>query len=514
MAKAESTLMDYSDKLTGVIVPDVSTLKEEVVTEAKEAFGEGLNTDAETPQGRIIESFALLRSAVLGMTADNANQININYATGRTLDAIGSFFKVYRNAATHNRIYVNITADPHTTIPSGSIIATSKGIKYYIATDQTFGSNEEYRTDVVAIAVDGGEVDAYFDETDEDNYDPIDTIVTGVIGWKGVSNNADGKILYYGQEEESDEKFRNRLLQARFFGTGYLNSIAARFAQTEGLEDTYCQENCDANTKYISKSGQMIDMSAGTFSENNGIVIPGHHVIVIADCSEDLYGDVAKIMFETKAVGAGMVNVAYLQHKYWAAEKKQNGQSDTTTFTASNGSTGKYNYDEFTWKLDSATTYTSVRVHYADEFYGKTYPMTFNKPVGVTVSMVVDVDGSNFSGADIASTVKNAVIEWAKGNVENVDGVKIGEPVYSHEVASGISSGVPTVKVMNVNLWKGDYTGASEDQTTGLLSMDNVNGATKIEMFCVEKASIATDNIRVRVYGANKQLMESAGDLL
>lgn len=503
--------MNYDDKLTGLIVPDVSTLKEDVEAEAKEAFGDSLSTDAETPQGRIIESFALLRTAVLGLNADTANQININLATGRTLDAIGSFFKVYRNAATHNRICVNLTADPYTTIPSGSIIATSKGIKYYIAQDQTFGRNEEYRIDVVAIAVDAGEVDAYFDSTDEENYDPIDTIVTGVIGWKGVSNNADGKILYYGEDEESDEKFRNRLLKARFFGTGYLNSIAARFSQTEGLENTYCQENCDANTKYISQSGSMIDMSAGTFSENNGIVIPGHHVLVVADCSEDYYGEVAKILFETKAVGAGMVNVAYLQHKYWKYEK---GDDDATTFTVTAKTSGKYSYDEYKWVFDTSKTYTSIRLNYIDEYYKKTYPITFNKPIECKVSMVIDVDGSRFSGSDIASTVKNAVVAWANGKVEGVDGVKIGEPVYAHEVSSGISSLVPSIKVMNVNLWSGAYTSASADDTTSKILMNNVDGSYKIDMYCVEKADIETENIRVRVFGSDSKIDESVGDTL
>lgn len=511
MAKTESTLMNYDDKLRGLIVPDVSTLRDDVRKEAKEAFGDELSVDDETPQGRLIESFALLRTAVLGLNADTANQININLATGRTLDAIGSFFKVYRNAATRNRIYVNLSADPYTTIPSGSIIATSKGIKYYIAQDQTFGRDEQYRVDVVAVAVDAGEVDAYFDKTDEANYDPIDTIVTGVIGWKGVSNNADGKVLYYGEEEESDERFRNRLLKARFFGTGYLNSIAARFAQTEGLEGTFCYENCDANTKYISQSGKMIDMSAGTFSENNGIVIPGHHVLVVADCSEELYGDVAKILFETKAVGAGMVNVAYLQHKYWNAEK---GIADTTKFSVTQNNHGKYTFDEYKWVFDSSKTYTSIRLYYVDEFYGKTYPITFSKPIDVKVSMVIDVDGSNFTGTDIASTIKNAVMEWAKGNVEGVDGVKIGEPVYAHEVSSGISSLVPSVKVMNVNLFSGPYAGASADDATGRITMNNVDGSFKIDMFCVEKAEILTQNMRVRVFGSDRQLDASKGDSL
>lgn len=510
MAKTESTLMKYDDKLRGLIVPDVSTLRDDVRAEAREAFGEELSVNDETPQGRIIESFALLRTAVLGLNADTANQININLATGRTLDAIGSFFKVYRNAATRNRIYVNLTADPYTTIPAGSIIATSKGIKYTIAQDQTFGSTETYRVNVVAIAVDAGEVDAYFDETDEVNYDPIDTIVTGVIGWKSVSNNAEGRILYYGEEEESDERFRNRLLTARFFGTGYLNSIAARFAQTEGLADTFCYENCDASTKYLSQQGAMIDMSAGTFSDNNGIVIPGHHVLVVADCSEELYGEVAKILFETKAVGAGMVNVAYLQSKYWHAEKDTN----TPPLTAKSLGTGEYSYDEFQWKFTNGKTYTSIRLYYPDPHYKREYPITFNKPISVEVTIIIDVDGTNFNGTDIADTVKNAVIEWAKGNVDGVDGVKIGEPVYAHEISSGVSNIVPSIKVMNVNLFNGPYTSASANDLEGTMSMNNVNGSHKIDMFCVEKADILKENIRVRVFGADRQLDLSKGDAL
>ena len=128
--------------------------------------------------------------------------------------------------------------------------------------------------------------------------------------------------------------------------------------------------------------------------------------------------------------------------------------------------------------------------------------------------MVIDIDGSNFTGTDIASTIKNAVMEWAKGNVEGVDGVKIGEPVYAHEVSSGISSLVPSVKVMNVNLFSGPYVGASADDATGRITMNNVDGAFKIDMFCVEKAEILTQNMRVRVFGSDRQLDASKGDPL
>ena len=70
------------------------------------------------------------------------------------------------------------------------------------------------------------------------------------------------------------------------------------------------------------------------------------------------------------------------------------------------------------------------------------------------------------------------------------------------------------VKVMNVNLFSGPYAGASADDATGRITMNNVDGSFKIDMFCVEKAEILTQNMRVRVFGSDRQLDASKGDSL
>lgn len=73
---------------TGVIVPDTSTTLDQVRSEYRAAFGDDLDTSAETPQGVLITAETESRDAVARNNADLANQINPNLAGGVFLDAI------------------------------------------------------------------------------------------------------------------------------------------------------------------------------------------------------------------------------------------------------------------------------------------------------------------------------------------------------------------------------------------------------------------------------------------
>ena len=73
---------------SGVIVPDTADTRNEVVSEWRNALGQDLITDDETPQGLLINAETIARQEVARNNANIANQINPDLAEGVFLDAI------------------------------------------------------------------------------------------------------------------------------------------------------------------------------------------------------------------------------------------------------------------------------------------------------------------------------------------------------------------------------------------------------------------------------------------
>lgn len=72
----------------GVIVPDTSTLRDDVENEYRSVFGQDLDVNPETPQGALITMEVENRDSVARNNAELANQINPDLAGGIFLDAI------------------------------------------------------------------------------------------------------------------------------------------------------------------------------------------------------------------------------------------------------------------------------------------------------------------------------------------------------------------------------------------------------------------------------------------
>lgn len=89
---------------SGVIVPNTDNVISELQTEWINQFGAQLSLDSSTPQGRIIETQAMVRKGTLGACAMVANQLNPNRAFGIFLDAHGAFFGVNRPSGRNTEI--------------------------------------------------------------------------------------------------------------------------------------------------------------------------------------------------------------------------------------------------------------------------------------------------------------------------------------------------------------------------------------------------------------------------
>lgn len=470
---SNSSLYKYNQE-TGIIVPDVSTLREDSREAAKAAFGEKLNTAEQTPQGRIIEAFALLKADILGMNASVANQLNISYATGRFLDNIGSFYGVERNPATHSKISIVVTGDSNTVISAGSVISSKKGIKYEVAARITIPS-ETNVAEGVAIAVEEGAVMPYLDDESSD-YDPVTTITTGIIGWKTVEGR---EILSVGSSEESDDAFRNRILKSRVFGVSFVESISSELNKISGVRSSFVYDNGNGYGVLYTTGGKIIPLDQAKAQNLKGVVIPAHHVMVIADCDSDSYAAVGNAIFKTKSVGSGIVKLY-----------DQNGD-------------GFGDWDIEDPSSESGWKYTK-RQEITDEWYGASYTMYFIVPVSVTFSIVIDVVKNKYSSdvKTLISDVKKWIHQWALGNIEGVDGLGVNQPIYSHECAAAVSAAIPEIKIMDCGLYECNGSDLKDDDSGEIVPPAGVVRKSKIQVNCIQKGNIVDDNIIVRVYDA------------
>lgn len=216
---------------TGVIVPDTSQVRNEVIAEFKSVFGPDLVTDPSTPQGMLITRIVEMRDAVARNNADLANQINPNLATGEFLDALVSFSGGARFPARKTTISgVTLTGTTGTLIPAGSIAMTTLG--------------ESFTLDSPVKIVSGtglGNFTAMNDGPIEVGIGALTRIVTGIIGWTGVNNTTAGST---GRDVESDSALRRR--RASILATQSMSiteAIAARLSSVNGVSSFNILEN-------------------------------------------------------------------------------------------------------------------------------------------------------------------------------------------------------------------------------------------------------------------------------
>lgn len=103
---------------SGVIVPNTDNVISELQTEWIRQFGAQLFLDSSTPQGRIIETQAMVRKGTLGACAMVANQLNPNQAFGIFLDAHGAFFGVNRPSGRNTEILDVLMSGKKTSYPT------------------------------------------------------------------------------------------------------------------------------------------------------------------------------------------------------------------------------------------------------------------------------------------------------------------------------------------------------------------------------------------------------------
>jgi uncharacterized phage protein gp47/JayE len=263
----------------GMIVPNYSTIKEDIISDFKNYIFTDSNgvidTTTETSVGRLIAYLATVFSGILDLSAQTINQFNINYASGNALDTIGSWFNINRKQGTPAVITCILNGTPNTVIPMGMVLSIYNNI-FTLSNSVTINETGNGIGTFVSEKIGVINIDKISNEDIK-----IASVIEGLDSVEATSNITNGSSF------ESDFAYRNRIKASAWIGVGFKNVILNGILSVDNVISASILEN------YTSSESVNI----------NGVVLPSHSIFICVYGGDD--NDVADAIIKTKPVGCG-----------------------------------------------------------------------------------------------------------------------------------------------------------------------------------------------------------------
>lgn len=465
------------DSTTGQIIPQTQNVRAAIEAALVEAFGTNLRLDAESPAGRLVEMWTMMMTRFCSVTALYANQLNPRYATGQMLDAIGSLFSVNRNGRTATVITCTLGGTPGTVIQKGSRISDNKN--HVFALDNTitiptsgFVNSTATCSTTGPIVVESGTVTQILDT---------------ISGWTTVSNTVTVSV---GDDIESDYHYRSRVINARWTGTAFLEDIRAELNRVSGVESVFVAENVEAAPRYLIEGMTFIDAWVkGTYNKGDMV----GYGSVVYECLSDNYTSENAPSSDTGHWEAivGMKNIKIASHSIVVIVSGSADDSDVAyaIYATKSAGCGMTGLDAVT---QGAVKGTKIIVPITDTDTGVTYSITYNKPLIRFFSAKAVVIRGSYIGTDeqLIASVKSAIKAWASGEYPYVDGIQLGQSIYSYEIGAAISDAIPSIQIRQVKVF--DTNGESGSETPSSYE-------DEISLFVNELGVLDDDEIEVEV---------------
>ena len=222
-----------------------------------------------------------------------------------------------------------------------------------------------------------------------------------------------------GREEQSDQQAR--IFRRETLAVQAISQTEAVFSNVRSVENVASL----AFRENVTNAPLLID----------GVTIPAHSVYACVDGGTD--SDVALALLNSKTGGAG-----------W-----HNGESANP-----------------------------VTENVVDEFSGQSYEVKFDRPDDVPTLAVVTASVIGPSVSDPETAIKDAILDYAAGNIPGEQGFIVGADVSGWELSGAITISAPGIVVREVLV-------------STVLANDPQPDTIPIELF--QKASITADNISV-----------------
>ena len=258
----------------GVIIPDTSTLREQVENEFRDLFGQEIDLSPETPQGALVTMEVENRDAIVRNNAELANQINPDIAGGIFLDAIWALMGGQRLSATHSFLTnVEFAGVPQTLIPKGSLAETQAGDAFETTSVLIIGNDGVTKGDMRSVET--GPVGCRASE--------LVRVASSVLGWETVNNPTDAVRGRVAESDISTRRRRRNTLAKNTVSVG--EAITSALYDIEGVESLSYREN-------YTDADQVID----------GVSLVKHSIYVCVDGGPR--EKIAVALLRTKTVGA------------------------------------------------------------------------------------------------------------------------------------------------------------------------------------------------------------------
>ena len=263
---------------TGARNVQLSEIISDLQSDFRDAFGEDIALEDETPLGQIIGIWSSKLSEGCQAIVSVSNGMSASRAVGVQLDDIGSLTGVRRGESTHSTVTATLTGVDGTNIPEGSRTRTAAGDQFETLEDAVLATGG---VDVEMQAVEDGPVVA--------GVNALNAIVTIIQGWETVTNDSAAVV---GVAGEGDPKYR-RGYRDRTAKTSQGNSDAITAGVIEaGADDAINEEN---------------DGSA--IKEVQGYDLPQNTVIVVSRGGTD--AAVSEAVLRYKGMGVGAMTAIY-----------------------------------------------------------------------------------------------------------------------------------------------------------------------------------------------------------
>lgn len=262
---------------TGFSADSTSTIRQAIVNDWTAIFDDEnatLNTSSESPAGQIIDSLSVLVTGKDSEFLNLANQFNPLTADGIFQDTLGAIYFLTRKVATATVVTCTCTGLQGTTIPAGSIIQTTDGVKLASVGAATIGANGT--VDVEFAAQESGAIDI--------GAGTCTKIITVIAGWDTVTNAAAGTPGSLIEGRADFEKRRYNSVAANAHGSAA--ALQGAVYQVENVLDCLVLENKTDAT--VTKQG---------------VSLISHSVAVCVYGGED--ADIAETIYNKLDAGCG-----------------------------------------------------------------------------------------------------------------------------------------------------------------------------------------------------------------
>ena len=257
---------------TGAVPLDLSGFKARMDAAFRDAFGEDLVLDSETPQGQYAGAIAAAATEIEEALSYYINGFGLYSAMGRQVDGLGSFLDIERIAGVRSSATVTFTGTVGTVIDKGTVVKTSAGAVFVLDAAVVIGAGGTVNGTVRSRSF--GPVPAAAGA--------LSVVEENISGLTSVTNAAAASL---GSLDESDAEYRARYPRVLAQnGRGSTEHIRARILAVEGVVDCRVVDNTDDDPVTLQ-----------------GLTLPGHSILAIVEGG--INSEVAAALFAAKTGG-------------------------------------------------------------------------------------------------------------------------------------------------------------------------------------------------------------------